>query len=187
GIHIATTIHSEEPWPVHFSTAHPDDTARIKLFVASPGGGKSTIIEQMVWEGAKKGFGCAVFDIADGRLYERIIEILPDYADKIVSIDYTDEDRPPAFNFSALGGNDEDRGMIFAEFFEALFKTDDLARTQSYLNKAALSIFSDSNATLLEFIQMLRDPDYRNAVIPTLRVKQPDLYLWWMREFPKIS
>lgn len=187
GMLIGHTVHTADKKPVHFSVAHADDVARVKLFVASPGGGKSTIIEQLVFEAAKLGHGAVIFDIADGKLYERVIQMLPEYKDKLVCIDYTDEIYPPAFNFSALGGSDDDRGMIFAEFFEMLFKTDDLARTQSYLNKAALSVFADNNATLLEFLLMLRDADFRNSVIPNLRTTHPDLYLWWMKEFPKIS
>lgn len=186
GMLIGETTHTERK-PVHLSTAHDDDTSRIKLFVASPGAGKSTLIEQLVYEGAKRGHGAAVFDIADGSLYERLIQILPEYKDKIVCINYADEENPPAFNFSALGGDEDSRGLFFSEFFEIFFATGDLARTQSYLLKAAITVFSQPDSTLLEFIKILRDDDFRTQFIPKIRATNPDLYLWWMHEFPKIG
>ena len=186
GIWMGNTV-TKPPQPVYFSVSSLDDVARTRLIVASPGSGKSTLIEQFVHEAAKQGHGCAVFDVADGTLFERIILTNPEFQDRIIAIDYTDEEYPPAFNFSALGGDDATRGLMFAEFFEQLFKTEDLARTQSYMLKAALAVFSDPESTLLEFIEMLRNDDYRKKMLPKLRTRQPDLYLWWTREFPKVS
>lgn len=186
GMYIGQTIHKNSK-PVNFSIAHLDDVARSRLFIASPGGGKSTLIEQFVLEAARLGHGCAVFDVADGRLYERIIAMMPEYKHKLVCVDYTDPLFPPALNLGALGGDAATRGLMFAEFFEVFFKTEDLARTQSFLMKAALSVFQDPEHTMLEFIEMVRNEEFRKKMIPKLRMTQPDLYLWWMREFPKIS
>lgn len=186
GYLIGHTINSPNE-PVHFSVNHGDDIARTRLFIASPGGGKSTLIEQFVLQAARYGHGCAIFDVADGRLYERIIRLLPEHKQDIICIDYTDKEFPPAFNFSALGGEDETRGLMFGEFFEQLFDTSDLARTQSYMLKAAMAVFSNPESTLLEFIEMLRNESFRKQMLPSLRKRQPDLYLWWTREFPKVG
>jgi hypothetical protein len=182
GMLIGHTVNKEQE-PVYFSTKHQDDTARVKLFVASPGGGKTTIIMNFIEQAIKKGHGCAAFDVADGNLYEMIIRNHPEWKDQILCVDYTDKLFPPALNLSALGGDDETRGLMFAEFFEMMFKTDDLARTQSYLLKAALSVFCEEENTLLEFIEMLRNDSFRKKMIPKLKKKAPDLYLWWMEEF----
>lgn len=184
GLLIGHTMKKE---PVHFSIAHYDDIARHRLFIASPGGGKSTLIEQFVHEAAKQRHGCAIFDTADGRLYERIIAMNPEFKDRIVCVDYTDRNHPPAFNFSTLGEDDETRGLMFGEFFEHIFKTEDLARTQNYMLKAALSVFVDKDATILEFIEMLRNEEFRKNILPMLKLTKPDLYLWWVREFIKIG
>ena len=145
------------------------------------------MIKKFVQEAMKHGHGCAIFDVADGDLYEGIIEVCSDQPNKVIAIDYTDNSYPPAFNFSALGEDDETRGLMFYEFFEQLFKTEDLMRTQSYLLKTALSVFQFKENTLLEFLEMLRNPEFRQEQIWRLREIKPDLFLWWTREFPKIG
>lgn len=187
GMLLGKSVHQDDPKDIRLSVMHDDDMARIKLAIASPGGGKSTIIEQMVYEAKRHGHGAAIFDVADGQLYERIIKMLPEYQDDIVCVDYTDEEWRPAFNFDALGGTPATRGMIFAEFFEVMFKTENLTRAQSYLVKTALTVFSQSDTTLLEFLMVLRDKDYRNTFLDRIRANQPDLFLWWKTEVPKIS
>jgi hypothetical protein len=138
---------------------------------------------------ASDGHGFALYDGKDGVMFHRTLSTLSakHNEERFEIIDYENEARPPMFNFDALGSEGQSAGSMFAELFQILFSGKDLITSKSFAIKAAQSVFSDPMSTFLEFIQMMRDKDFRDKFIPKLRTRNPDMYLWWKQEFPKIS
>lgn len=175
--------------PITIPTKDHDDGAKVRIWVSSPGGGKSTQIEAFTEGAAQLGHGFAVFDGKDGVMFHRTLSTLSSQhnEDRFRIIDYENDVRPPIFNFNALGGQGQSAGSMFIELFELLFSGKGLITSKSFAIKCAQTVFSDPMSTFLEFIQMMRDSDFRNKFVPSLKKYNPDLYLWWKQEFPKIS
>lgn len=173
---------------VGFSIANPDTAAKARLWIAPPGSGKSTAVKVFMQGALAVGHGGSIFDVADGRLYLEAIECTPpERRDKLVLVDFANQEYPHVFNFSSLGTDADTIGMMFAEFFEIFFHTASYARMNSFLQKSAITVFTDPDSTFLELILMMRDEDYRRKFLPKIRKTHPDLYLWWKSEFPKIA
>ncbi|WP_421021329.1 hypothetical protein, partial [Klebsiella pneumoniae] len=108
--------------------------------------------------------------MADGRLYLEAIETTPEEErGKLVLVNFADERYPHIFNFSSLGRDSDTVGAMFAEFFEVYFKTAHNHRMNSFLRKAAMTVFSNPDATFLELILLMRDEEYRRKFLPTIR------------------
>lgn len=188
GIVIGHAPHDESIL-VRIPVKDHDDGAKVRAWIASPGGGKSTQIEAFTEGAASLGHGFACYDGKDGVMFHRTLSTLSAQhnEERFEIIDYENEHRPAMFNFDALGGEGQSAGSMFAELFTLLFSGKDLITSKSFAIKCAQSVFSDPMSTFLEFIQMMRDADFRNSFIPKLRKTNPDMYLWWKQEFPKIS
>jgi hypothetical protein len=188
GIIIGHPPH-DESLLVRIPVKDHDDGAKVRAWISSPGGGKSTQIEAFTEGAAQLGHGFAVYDGKDGVMFHRTLSTMSAQhnEERFEIIDYENEKRPPMFNFSALGGEGQSAGSMFAELFELLFSGKDLITSKSFAIKAAQSVFSDPMSTFLEFIQMMRDDAFRKTFVPKLKKTKPDLYLWWKQEFPKIS
>src|SRR5690606_18417070 len=106
---------------------------------------------------------------------------------KLVLVDFANTDYPHVFNFSSLGNDADTIGMMFAEFFEIFFKTASYARMNSFLQKSAMTTFIDPDSSFLELILLMRDEEFRRKFLPKIKKENPDLFLWWKSEFPKIA
>lgn len=174
--------------PVGFSIANPDTASKARLWIAPPGSGKSTAVKLFMQGSINAGHGGSIFDVADGRLYLEAIESTdPKHRSKLVLVDFANTRYPHVFNFSSLGQDADDIGMMFAEFFEIYFKTANFSRMNSFVQKSAITTFADPDSTFLELILLMRDEDFRRKFLPKLKQKNPDLFLWWKSEFPKIA
>lgn len=173
---------------VGFSIADPDTASKARLWIAPPGSGKSTGVLTFMQGSIAAGHGGSIFDVADGRLYLQAIECTdPRERDKLVLVNFADERYPHVFNFSSLGSDADQIGMMFSEFFEIFFKTASNHRMNSFLQKSSITVFADPNSTFLELILLMRDEDFRRKFLPQIKRSNPDLFLWWKSEFPKIA
>lgn len=190
GIHIGYTVEfGKQGVPVYIPVSENDDAAKVRLWIGPPGAGKSTQAEVFCNGAARLGHGFAAYDAKDGLLFRRLLSVLSRDIDerRFVILDYENEERPPVFNFNALGGEAKTAGAMFVELFEILFNGQHLTTSKSFAVKCAHSVFSDPTSTFLEFIRIMRDEDFRKQFLPKLKARNPDLYLWWKREFPRIS
>lgn len=174
--------------PVGFSIDNPDTASKARIWIAAPGSGK-TKAAQIFKNGAMRaGHGGSLFDVADGKLYyESVSSTPPEYRDKLVLVNFANEQYPHIFNFNSLGRDAETVGTMFTEFFEVFFKTQSNHRMNSFLRKGSMTAFASPDSTFLELIMLLRDEEFRKKFLPKIRKTNPDLFLWWMTEFPKIA
>lgn len=188
-IPMGTSIKFDEVGtPVGFSIVDPDTASKGRLWIAPPGSGKTTAALLFKNGAMNVGHGGSSFDVADGSLYYRSITTTPKHQrDRLILVNFANEHYPHIFNFSSLGRDADTVGEMFTEFFEVFFKTQANHRMNSFLRKGSMSIFSSPDATFLELIMLLRDEDFRNKFLPTIRKSHPDLFLWWKTEFPKIA
>ncbi len=173
---------------VGFSITNADTSSKSKLVIAPPGSGKTTMVKRFMQGALDVGHGGSIFDVADGQLYYGSIECTqPKYRDKLVLVNFANERYPHVFNFNSLGSDADTIGAMFAEFFEIFYKTASNYRMNSILRKASMTNFTNPDNSFLELIMLMKDEDFRKSFLPTIRKENPDLFLWWKQEFPKIA
>lgn len=135
--------------------------------IGKTGTGKSTLIENMIYDDIKEGRGVAVVD-PHGELIDHILNFIPEERIKdVVYFNPDDREHPLAFNL--LENVDEDMQSIVASglmsIFTKLWANVWSARMEYILRNAILAALAVPNATLLSIMRILNDPAYRKYAL----------------------
>jgi len=160
-----------------------DDRRRHMYVIGKTGMGKSTMMENMIVQDIRKGFGVAVVD-PHGDLVEIILNFIPNYRiNDIIYLNPADIDYPIGFNVlestsitqrhlvaSGLMG-------VFTKIWEGVWS----ARMEYILNNTILALLEYPGSTMLGIQRMLVDKVYRNKVIDA--VTDPVVKAFWKDEY----
>lgn len=160
-----------------------DDRRRHMYMIGKTGMGKSTVLENMIVDDIRAGYGLAVVD-PHGDLAEKIIEFIP--ADRIKDIVYfnpSDMDFPIAFN--VLEQVEPHLRHLVASgllgVFQKLWADSWGPRLEYILRNAILAILDFPGSTILGVVRMLSDKSYRKRVVAN--IKDPVVKAFWEKEF----
>src|SRR5680860_570142 len=160
-----------------------DDRRRHMYLVGKTGMGKSTVLENMIVDDIRNGYGVAVVD-PHGDLAEKIMDYIPsDRLQDVVYFNPSDINFPIAFNvveqvephfrhFVASG---------LIGFFQKLWADFWGPRLEYILRNAILAILDFPGSTLLGVVRMLSDKNYRKRVVSN--IKDPVVKAFWEKEF----
>lgn len=134
--------------------------------IGKTGTGKSTLIENMIFDDINEGRGVAVVD-PHGELIDHILRFIPEHRIKdVVYFNPSDTDYPLAFNL--LERVDSDMRNIVASglmsIFTKLWANVWSARMEYILRNAILAVLEVPDATLLSIMRLLNDDKYRGYV-----------------------
>ncbi len=153
--------------------------------IGKTGTGKSTLIENMIYDDIKEGRGVAVVD-PHGELIEHILSFIPE--DRIADVVYfnpDDRDHPLAFNL--LESVEDDMRSVVASglmsIFTKLWANVWSARMEYILRNAILAVLEVPNSTLLSIMRVLNDPGYRKYVMTC--VTDPVVRDFFINEYEK--
>lgn len=160
-----------------------DDRRRHMYMIGKTGMGKSTVLENMIVDDIRAGYGLAVVD-PHGDLAEKIIEFIP--SDRIKDIVYfnpSDMDFPIAFN--VLEQVEPHLRHLVASgllgVFQKLWADSWGPRLEYILRNAILAILDFPGSTILGVVRMLSDKSYRKRVVAN--IKDPVVKAFWEKEF----
>jgi len=164
-----------------------DDRRRHFYLIGKTGAGKSTTLENMIYQDLKAGRGVGVVD-PHGELAEKVIDFIP--ANRINDTIYfnpSDIEYPIAFNI--LEKVDPTLRHLVASGLVGIFKkiwADSWGpRLEYVLRNAILALLEYPGSTLLGIMRILVDKEYRRKII--LKVTDPVVKSFWTEEFPKYS
>jgi hypothetical protein len=131
--------------------------------IGKTGTGKSTLIENMIYDDIKEGRGVAVVD-PHGELIEHILRFIPDERVKdVVYFNPDDREFPLAFNL--LESVSDDMRSVVASglmsIFTKLWANVWSARMEYILRNAILAALEIPDSTLLSIMRLLNDSNYR--------------------------
>ncbi|MFH1759164.1 MAG: type IV secretion system DNA-binding domain-containing protein [Patescibacteria group bacterium] len=164
-----------------------DDRRRHVYVLGKTGVGKSTLLENMIIDDIKAGYGVAFLDPHGGSA-ETILNFIPEERlDDVIYIDPSDTEFPISFN--PLEEVSPDFRHLVASSMMGVFKkiwADAWsARMQYILNNALLALLEYPGTTLLGIQRMLNNPEYRKEIVSNL--KDPVVKSFWVDEFAKYS
>ncbi len=153
--------------------------------IGKTGTGKSTLIENMIYDDIMEGRGVAVVD-PHGELIDHILNFIPDNrVDDVVYFNPDDREQPLAFNL--LESVEGDMRTIVASglmsIFTKLWANVWSARMEYILRNAILAVLEVPDATLLGIMRVLNDTAYRRYVLSY--VTDPVVRDFFINEYEK--
>jgi GTPase SAR1 family protein len=164
------------------------DDRRAHMYVlGKTGTGKSTLLETLMRDDLKKGYGFALID-PHGDLTQRIRELIPrSRAGDIIDFDVADPTQP--YGFNPLANVPDDKRDLAAsgliQVFKHLWHDSWGPRLEHILRNSLLAMLDFPHATLADIPKLLNDRQFRAKVV--LTIKNDQVRDFWTKEFPGYS
>jgi len=160
-----------------------DDRRRHMYLIGKTGMGKSTVLENMIVDDIRNGYGVAVVD-PHGDLAEKIMDYIPnDRLQDVVYFNPSDINFPIAFNVVEQV-EPHLRHLVASGLigvFQKLWADSWGPRLEYILRNAILAILDFPGSTLLGVVRMLSDKSYRKKVVSN--ITDPVVKAFWEKEF----
>lgn len=159
---------------------------RAHLYVlGKTGTGKSTLLETMMIDDARRGYGFALLD-PHGDLVKRIKARIPaSRQSDVIDFDVTNSNVP--YGFNPLAGVPAEKRPIAAsgilQVFKHLWQDSWGPRLEHILRNSLLSLLDYPQADLSDILKLLSDRDFRKGVVPFIQNRQ--IKDFWTKEFEK--
>lgn len=164
----------------------PLDDWKHKVCQGGTGAGKTSWGANYVIERAKRGLGSAYFDCSDGKATRWILNGLPKGHDmsKVVVLDNNDEYNPLPIGFYVDSSGlfrEDDLVSAWLAFFVNNLGVEGQWMTQELIVHACKAVFAAyDDATMLEVIQMVEDPAFRQRTLDKLNSRwYAETIQWW--------
>jgi len=161
------------------------DRRRHMYLIGKTGTGKSTALENMIYQDIQMGHGVAIVD-PHGDLAERALDFVP--ANRINDVVYfnpADTENPFAFN--VLERVESDQRHLVASGLVGVFKkiwADSWGpRLEYVLRNTILALLEYPGSTLLGIMRILVNKEFRKKVVD--RLTDPVVKSFWIDEYPK--
>lgn len=170
--------------PVTFGIKRSDRRAHLYI-LGKTGTGKSTLLESLMIDDLKKGFGFALLD-PHGDLVKKVKAQIPwSRQDDIIDFDVADPMQPYGFNPLANIAIDKRplacSGLI--QVFRHLWSDSWGPRLEHILRNSLLTLLDYPGSNFTDILKLLSDKDFRKKVLPFIQNKQ--IKEFWTKEFDK--
>lgn len=155
--------------------------------IGKTGTGKSTLLENMIYDDIKEGRGIAVVD-PHGQLIEHVLKFIPqDRIKDVIYFNPSDHDWPVGFNPVENKNLDPEKKVILSSgvvgVFKKIFGDSWGPRMEYILRNAILGLLDYPHATLLGVMRVLSDNAFRRQVIS--EIKDPTIKSFFVDEYEK--
>ena len=162
-----------------------DDRRRHMYLIGKTGMGKTVMLENMVIQDIRRGYGVAVVD-PHGEFAERMLDFVPSSRiNDVIYFNPADFSHPIAFN--VLERVDPEYRHLVASGLMGIFKKiwPDVwsARMEYLLNNSFLSLLEYPGSTLLGVNRIFADKEYRKKVVD--KITNSSVKSFWVNEFAK--
>lgn len=169
-----------------FGIRRRDRRAHLYL-LGKTGTGKSTLLETLMLDDTRKGYGFALLD-PHGDLVKRIKAHIPQSRrEDVIDFDAADKNQP--YGFNPLANISVEKrplacsGLI--QVFKHLWNDSWGPRLEYILRNCLLSLLDYPDANLADIQKLLSDRDFRKKVVGFVRDEQ--IKEFWIKEFDKYS
>jgi len=163
-----------------------NDRRQHMYLLGSSGTGKSTTLENMIYQDIQAGHGVAVID-PHGNLAEKVLNFIPSHRiNDVVYFNATDTEYPCGFNILENADESYRQFLIVSSLvstFKKIWIDSWRPRLEYVLRNAILALLAYPGSTLLGITRMLEDEEYREMVIEKLT--DPVVKSFWENEYPK--
>lgn len=162
-----------------------EDRRRHMYIIGKSGTGKTTLLENMMYQDVMNGHGLALVD-PHGDFAENIVGFAPPHREHdVIYINPADIDYPVGFNVLEWK-KPEEKYLIGAGLmgvFKKIWPDVWSARMEHIMNNCILALLDYPNSTLLGINRLLIDRDYRRLVVNA--IQDPVVKSFWLHEFER--
>ncbi|MCB0319937.1 MAG: type IV secretion system DNA-binding domain-containing protein [Bdellovibrionales bacterium] len=178
---IGNTLWREQKMP--FGILRSDRNRHI-FVLGTAGTGKSHLLQLLMREDIRHGYGCGLID-PTGSMTNEILQLIPENRiDDVIIFDPTDVAFPASLNPFELV-DDQSRMRVASgliEMFRIRFSEIWSDKLEHLLLFTVLALLSTQWTTVLAIRKMLLDPIYRSSLIPN--IKDEVVREFWQNQFP---
>lgn len=164
-----------------------DDRRRHCYIIGKTGGGKTTLMENMMVHDIISGNGVGIID-PHGDFAEKLLEFVPESRiNDVVYFNPADVDHPIGFNPLERIGS-EHRHLVadgLMGVFKKIWQDAWSARMEYILNNTILALLEYPGSTLLGIMRMFSDKEYRAKIVASLT--DPVIKNYWVKEYANYS
>lgn len=169
---------------VTFGIRRADRRAHLYL-LGKTGTGKSTLLESLMLDDLRKGYGFALLD-PHGDLVKKVkLQIPWSRRDDVIDFDVADANQP--YGFNPLSGVPVDKRPLAAsgliQVFKHLWSDSWGPRLEYILRNCLLSLLDYPDASLADILKLLSDKEFRNKVVAFISNEQ--IREFWTKEYDK--
>lgn len=163
------------------------DRGRHMYIIGKTGMGKTTLLENMIFDDIQAGRGVGVVD-PHGDLAERVIDFVPaNRTNDVIIFDPADRDHPVSFNM--MESVDPNFNSIVCSglvgIFKKIYAESWGPRLEHILRNTILSLLSYPDTTMLGITRILQDAKFRKRVVK--KIEDPVVRTFWEEEFEKMQ
>jgi hypothetical protein len=170
-------------WPDAWRTRHFYTLGATRM-------GKSTLLLNMMAQDMESGRGLCLIDPHGDLAHDVLERVPPGREGDVLFLDLSDAGFPPAIGLLDAGSEWEERLLVsdLLSILRRLFSSSWGNRLEHLLRHALLTLVADRGTdrcsvhTLRDLRPLLGDETYRAQILE--RVSDPDLHVFWTREFP---
>ncbi|OGY74315.1 MAG: hypothetical protein A3H07_00995 [Candidatus Jacksonbacteria bacterium RIFCSPLOWO2_12_FULL_44_15b] len=164
-----------------------EDRRRHMYVIGKTGMGKTTLLENMIYQDIMRGEGVAVID-PHGDLAESVIDLIPqNRINDVVYFNPADQEYPIAFNI--IGVENEAHRYLISSALVGIFKkiwADSWGpRLEYLLRNSLLTLLETRDNTILGVPRLFVDASYRKRLVKS--VKDPVVRTFWESEYAKYN
>lgn len=163
--------------------SRPDDRRRHFYVIGKTGMGKSTLLENMIFDDIAKGRGVGVID-PHGDLADKILDFIPkERTNDVILFSPSDVKFPVAFNLFENVSRELAPVVAggFVNIFKRMFEDSWGPRLEYILRNTVLTLLEVPGTTMLDITKILTNKEYREKISD--KVKDPVLRKFWIEEF----
>jgi len=160
-----------------------NDRFRHLYVIGKAGGGKSTLLKNLIIQDMQQGYGLALLD-PHGDLYDDLLDYVPAPRVKdVVLLDPGDQDYPVSLNPLELPDPTQKAQVASAlvDILKRSFEHSWGPRLEYILRNCILTLLEIPNSTIMGIPRLLSDEGYRAWVLA--RIQDPVMRFFWEREF----
>ncbi len=165
---------------------HHQDRLQHLYVVGQTGTGKTTLLQNLIWQDLKRNFGLAFLDPHGDAIEELVRRIPASRADDVLYLNVPDPDLPLGFN-PLESVPVAHRGLAASGIVEAFRNVWHGAswgvRMEHILRNALLTLLDQPEATLADLPRLFTDKRYRDEALT--RLTHPATREFWFKEFAK--
>lgn len=170
--------------PTSFGIKRADRRAHLYI-IGKTGTGKSTLLEALMIDDARKGAGFALLD-PHGDLVKKIKSQIPKHrAGDVIDFDVPDGNQP--YGFNPLANVAADKRPLAAsgllQVFKHLWNDSWGPRLEHILRNCLLSLLDYPHANLSDILRLLSDKDFRKKVLPFITNEK--IREFWIKEYDR--
>jgi hypothetical protein len=188
GVYFGKGLHDSEEFDLFNNTEHVDSFVHPWMVTGAMGGGKTTLINNMMLARALAGYGVIILDTQGDMSRDFLSQIPKSEQDRVVWLNYGDLDYPVALDMLETVPVADPRHqkfvMQFAKnelitLFKKMFGQNFGPQTEYIVRHIVTATMQAGQSSFIEMFRMLVDDEYREEIASKIKFKAPFSWSFW--------